>query len=190
MRWHSARVGSGETAGAAAGGAVVEGPEVNWRLATSFPPSLDILHGAGVRIAERVSELTGGNFTIRVYAANELVPALQVMDAVMQGTDPLWSCRPATYYVGKHPALAFRHGDPVRPHHPPADGVAAPRRAGSSSMNSIYADFGIRIDTRRSRAGGQMGGWFREPVGSLAGALRAALPDPRGSAARSWRAWV
>ena len=75
---------SGETQ--AGGGAGISGPRVSWRLATSFPESLDILHGAGVRVARRVEELTGGNFTIRVYQAGEIVPALQEMDAVMQGT--------------------------------------------------------------------------------------------------------
>src|SRR5690606_30411783 len=88
------------------GDGTVEGPQVSWRLATSFPPSLDILHGAGVRIAERVSELTGGNFAIRVYAAGEIVPALQVMDAVMQGTVQC-GVSPGYYYQGKNPALAF-----------------------------------------------------------------------------------
>ena len=48
----------------------IDGPRVSWRMATSYPPSLDILHGAGLRVAQRVEELTGGNFTIRVYAAN------------------------------------------------------------------------------------------------------------------------
>ena len=78
--------GGGESAGSAAAAGAVTGPRVNWRLATSFPRSLDLIHGAGDRVAERVSALTGGQFTMRVYAAGEIVPGLQVMDAVMQGT--------------------------------------------------------------------------------------------------------
>ena len=38
-------------------GGGISGPRVSWRLATSFPPSLDLLHGAGVRVAQRVEEL-------------------------------------------------------------------------------------------------------------------------------------
>ena len=99
--------GGGETGGTQeASGAGISGPRVNWRLATSFPESLDILHGAGVRVARRVEELTGGNFTIRVYQANEIVPALQVMDAVMQGTVQC-GVSPGYYYIGKNAALAF-----------------------------------------------------------------------------------
>ena len=96
--------GEGSADAVQAGG--VSGPRVEWRLATSFPPSLDILHGAGVRVAERVAALTNNNFTIRVYAAGEIVPALQVMDAVMQGTVQC-GVSPGYYYIGKNPALAF-----------------------------------------------------------------------------------
>ena len=98
--------GGGETDSGtqATSGAGISGPRVSWRLATSFPESLDLLHGAGVRVARRVEELTGGNFTIRVYQANEIVPALQVMDAVMQGTVQC-GVSPGYYYIGKNPAL-------------------------------------------------------------------------------------
>ena len=91
---------------ASAEAAAVQGPEIQWRLATSFPPSLDIIHGAAERMAARIEELTGGRFRIRVYAANEIVPALQVMDAVQQGTVQA-GLTSSYYYIGKSPALAF-----------------------------------------------------------------------------------
>lgn len=171
--------GGGETGGAVAGGAVVEGPEVDWRLATSFPPSLDILHGAGVRISERVAELTGGNFSIRVYAANELVPALQVMDAVTQGTIHC-GVSPGYYYIGKNPALAFDTAIPF--------GLNTRQQiawlyhgGGLELINAIYADFGI-ISFPANSTGGQMGGWFREPVNSLSelSGLRFRIPGIGG----------
>ncbi len=55
-------------------------------LASSFVPSLDIIHGAPLRVAERIAALTEGRFTMRVFASGELVPGLQVMDAVQAGT--------------------------------------------------------------------------------------------------------
>src|SRR3990170_1314639 len=67
-------------------GSVVTGPEVSWRLVTSYPRSLDILNGSPEYVAERVAALTDGRFSIRVFPAGEIVPALQVMDAVQQGT--------------------------------------------------------------------------------------------------------
>ena len=154
--------GGGPMAGG--GDGTVEGPQVSWRLATSFPPSLDILHGAGVRIAERVSELTGGNFAIRVYAAGEIVPALQVMDAVMQGTVQC-GVSPGYYYQGKNPALAFDTAIPF--------GLSTRQQyawlhhaGGLELLNNIYSDFGIVMFPANS-TGGQMGGWFRQPVNSL-----------------------
>ena len=152
---------------------------MNWRLATSFPPSLDILHGAGVRVAERVSDLTGGNFTIRVYAAGEIVPALQVMDAVMQGTVQC-GISPGYYYTGKNPALAFDTAIPF--------GLSTMQQyswlmygGGLDLMNEIYSDFGVIMFPANS-TGGQMGGWFREPLNSLSelNGLRFRIPGIGG----------
>jgi TRAP-type mannitol/chloroaromatic compound transport system substrate-binding protein len=155
--------GAGEGAGQAEGG--IDGPRVSWRMATSYPPSLDLLHGAGIRIAERVSQMTGGNFTIRVYAAGEIVPATSVMDAVQQGTIQC-GLTPGYYYIGKSPALAFDTAIPF--------GLTTRQlyawmihAGGLDLINSVYADFGI-ISYPANSTGGQMGGWFRAPVGSLA----------------------
>ena len=150
---------------ASAEAAAVQGPEINWRMATSFPPSLDILHGAAERISERVSELTGGRFRIRVYAAGEIVPALQVMDAVQQGTVQT-GLTAGYYYIGKSPALAFDATVPF--------GLTARQQiawlhhgGGLELLEGVYGDFGI-VPMPAGNTGAQMGGWFREPVGSLA----------------------
>jgi len=156
--------GAGEGPSVGSDGAGIDGPRVNWRLATSFTPTVDLLHGAGVRVAQRVSDLTGGNFTMRVYAAGEIVPGLQVMDAVMQGTIQC-GVSPGYYYIGKHPALAFDTAIPF--------GLTTRQQyawmmhgGGLELLNEIYADFGI-ISFPCNSTGGQMGGWFRQPVNSL-----------------------
>ena len=170
--------GAGESAGGTQAG-TVDGPRVNWRLATSFPPSLDILHGAGIHIAERVEALTGGNFTIRVYAAGEIVPALQVMDAVMQGTIQC-GVSPGYYYTGKSPALAFDTAIPF--------GLSTRQQiawlyhgGGLDLLNAIYADFGVVMFPANS-TGGQMGGWFRDPINGLSdlAGLRFRIPGIGG----------
>ena len=51
-------------------------PTIRWRLASSFPKSLDTIYGAGETLAKRVAALTGGRFQIRVFAGGELVPGL------------------------------------------------------------------------------------------------------------------
>ena len=142
----------------------VSGPRVNWRLTGSFPPSTDILYGAGERLAERISEMTGGNFNIRVFGPGEIVPPLQVMDGVMQSTIQC-GITPGYFYTGKHPALAFDTAVPF--------GMSSRQQiawmyhgGGLDLINSIYADFGL-ITFPVSSTGAQMGGWFREPVGGL-----------------------
>src|SRR5581483_7673015 len=57
-------------------------PAIQWRMAVSWPKSLDTLFGAAELISRRVGEMTDGKFQIRVFAAGEIVPALQVLDAV------------------------------------------------------------------------------------------------------------
>ena len=160
--------GTGATGG-------ISGPRVNWRLTGSFPPSTDILYGSGVRLAERVSEMTGGNFNIRVFAAGEIVPPLQVMDGVMQSTIQC-GITPGYYYTGKHPALAFDTAVPF--------GMSSRHQiawmyhgGGLDLLNAIYSDFGL-ITFPVSSTGAQMGGWFREPIGGLSdlAGLRMRIP--------------
>ncbi len=163
----------------AGGEAVATGPEVTWRLASSFPRSLDIIFGAAESFAQRVSDLTGGRFRIRVYPAGELVPGLQVMDAVQQGTVHAGHTA-SYYYTGKNPALAFATGVPF--------GFTARQQnawlyygGGLEEMRRIMADFGI-IHFPAGNTGVQMGGWFRQPISSLADlrGLRMRIPGLGG----------
>ena len=168
-----------EVAEVADGEGVISGPEVRWRLATSFPQSLDILHGGAERFAERVGVLTEGRFDIRVYAAGELVPGLQVMDGVQQGTVQC-GMTPGYYYIGKSPALAFDAAVPFGLNTRQQDAWFY-QGGGIEVMRSVYADFGI-INFPMGSTGAQMGGWFREPVNSLGdiNGLRMRIPGIGG----------
>src|SRR6187455_3771576 len=82
-----AQAGAGLATTAVAAPAIAQAaPQVKWRLASSFPKSLDTIYGAGAFFCERVGKLTDGKFEITPYAAGQIVPALQVLDAVQQGT--------------------------------------------------------------------------------------------------------
>ena len=73
----TAGVGGGAVAvaGTLAAPAVAQSmPEVKWRLASSFPKSLDTIYGAGEFFAKRVAALTDNKFQIRVFAAGEIGP--------------------------------------------------------------------------------------------------------------------
>jgi TRAP-type mannitol/chloroaromatic compound transport system substrate-binding protein len=109
--------------------------------------------------------MSGGNFDIRVYEAGELVPALQVMDTVQSGAAQIGQTG-GYYYTGKDAALAFDTCVPF--------GLNARQQTawlleggGLQLMREVYADFGI-INFPGGNTGAQMGGWFKNPVESLA----------------------
>ena len=98
---------AGVAAGAVAAPAIAQSqPTVTWRMATSWPKSLDTLFGGAEHVGKRVAEMTDNKFQIRVFAAGEIVPALQVLDAVQAGTVECGHTAPY-YYFGKDPAFAF-----------------------------------------------------------------------------------
>jgi TRAP-type mannitol/chloroaromatic compound transport system substrate-binding protein len=106
----------GATAGAAAVAALAASfprpaiaetlPEIKWRLASSYPKNLDTIFGALDRMCQRISAATDGKFQIRPFAAGEIVPGLQVLDAVQNGTVEAGQTA-SYYYVGKDPTFAF-----------------------------------------------------------------------------------
>ena len=61
-------------------------PQVRWRMATSWPVSLDTIYGGAETICQRVEAMSGGNFSIEPFAAGEIVPGLEVLDAVQAGS--------------------------------------------------------------------------------------------------------
>jgi TRAP-type mannitol/chloroaromatic compound transport system substrate-binding protein len=79
--------GVGVAASAIAAPAIAQSsPELKWRLASSFPKSLDTLYGAAEVFAKIVGEMTDNKFQIQVFASGEIVPGLQVNDAASNGT--------------------------------------------------------------------------------------------------------
>lgn len=154
---------------------------VEWRLASSFPRTLDGIYGVAERLAEAVAAMTGGAFRIRCHQAGELVPAAQVMDAVQQGSAEIGQSA-GYYYTGKNPALAFDTCIPF--------GLTARQQTawlafagGRELLRPVYADFGIRSYSC-GNTGAQMGGWFRAPIETAADlkGLRMRIPGLGGKA--------
>ncbi|MEM7353074.1 MAG: TRAP transporter substrate-binding protein [Acidobacteriota bacterium] len=143
--------------------AVQTNPSITWRLASSFPRSLDTIFGGAEVLAERVEAMSDGRFRIRCYPAGEIVPAVQVMDAAQQGTVQV--AHTASYYfVGKNPALAFDACVPF--------GLTSRQQTawlteggGLELMRSLFADFNLTTFPA-GNTGSQMGGWFNREIGS------------------------
>ena len=142
-----------------------EQPRVRWNMATSWPESLDTIYGGAVALAARIGEMSDGRFEIRPYAAGELVPGLQVLDAVQNGSVECGHTA-SYYYIGKNPALAFGTTLPF--------GLNAQQQnawlyegGGNEAMDRLFGDFGI-LGFPAGNTGPQMGGWFKRQVKTVA----------------------
>ena len=156
----------GLAAGAVAAPAIAQSlPTVQWRLASSFPKSLDTIYGAAEDFAARVSSSTGGKFQIRVFAGGEIVPAFSVMDAVKDGTIECGHTA-SYYYFGKDPIFALDTAVPF--------GLNARQfnawffyGGGGDLMREFFAGYNI-MNFPMGNTGVQMGGWFRKEIKTVA----------------------
>jgi TRAP-type mannitol/chloroaromatic compound transport system substrate-binding protein len=159
-----AGAGAAAAATLAAPAIAQENPKITWRLTSSFPKSLDTIYGAADDIAARVSAATDGNFTIQTFAAGEIVPGLQALDAIQNGTVEM--CHTATYYYwGKDPTYALGTAIPF--------GLNARLQNawfyqgnGNTLMNEFFAANGT-YGMPAGNTGVQMGGWFRKEINTL-----------------------
>ena len=140
-------------------------PRVRWRCPGSFPKSLDTLYGGHEFLCRRVSEMTEGAFQIQPFGPGELVPALQVMDAVGAGTVEC-GITLASYYIGKDPALAIGACLPF--------GLNSRQTwswlhfgGGRQALAPVYGDQGVHAIPALNTAA-QMGGWYRREIRGVA----------------------
>src|SRR6187455_2187599 len=152
----------GLAAGTVAAPAIAQSqPTVSWRLASSFPKSLDTIFGAAEVISRRVAAATNGKFTIKVFAGGEIVPPFSVVDAVQNAT--VECCHTAPYYFfGKDPTFAFACAIPF--------GMNARQQnawmyhgGGADLMRDFFKEYNI-INFPAGNTGAQMGGWFRKEI--------------------------
>src|SRR3989442_2755817 len=102
--------GLGLAASAVAAPAIAQSmPEIKWRLTASWPKSLDTLYGGCEQFAKRVAEITDNRFQIQVFAGGQIVPGLQVLDAVQKGTLEIGNTA-RYYYWGKEPPFTVWTG--------------------------------------------------------------------------------
>ena len=154
--------GVGMAASAVAAPAIAQSmPEIKWRLAASWPKSLDTLYGACETFAKHVSEATDNKLQIQVFAAGEIVPALQVLDAVQNSTVEMGHTA-MYYFTGKDPAWALF--------------CAVPFGLNTRQQNAWFYDgdgmklmneFGKKFNVYSllgGNTGAQMGGWFRKEI--------------------------
>ncbi len=138
---------------------------LRWRLASSFPKSLDTIFGAAELFAKKVGEMSGGKFQITVHPAGELLPPFGVVDGVQAATVEMAHTVPY-YYFGKDETFAIGAAIPF--------GLNSRQMSawtfhgnGLKLMREFYARYNI-INFPGGNTGVQMGGWYRNEIKSLA----------------------
>jgi len=142
--------------------AVAQTPgQVKWRMATSWPKSLDTIYGSADEMCKRVGQLTDGKFTIQCFAAGEVVGGLQVFDAVSNKTIECGHTL-TSFYFGKDPVYAFDAGIPF--------GTNARQQAawmyyggGLDVLREIFLKQKM-LNFPCGNVGVQMGGWYRKEI--------------------------
>jgi len=158
--------------GAAAAGAGIAAPaladptpNVQWKLTSSFPTSLDLIYGGAETLAAAVSDMTDGHFTIKLSPPGEIAPALEALDAVADGRADC-AHTALSYYWNRDPSFVFASSTPF--------GMNARQHAawlqeggGGALVDDFLADRKV-IALPAGNTGGQMAGWFRNEIRSPA----------------------
>ena len=136
-------------------------PEIKWRMPTSWPKSLDTLYGGAEMMAKVVGEATDNKFQIQTFAAGEIVPGLQVLDAVSNGTVEIGHTA-SYYYFGKDPTFTFGSAVPFGPNMR-INQAWYMLGGGKDLLNEFYKKYNCH-SLLAGNTGCQMGGWFRKEV--------------------------
>jgi TRAP-type mannitol/chloroaromatic compound transport system substrate-binding protein len=140
---------------------IAQQANIRWRLASSFPKSLDTLYGTAEAFSQKVKELSGGKFIISTHAAGELMPAFGVLDGVQNGTVECAHTAPY-YFNGKDETFSIDCAIPF--------GMNSRQMTswmfegnGLKLLREHYAAYNI-VNFPMGNTGAQMGGWYRKEI--------------------------
>jgi len=157
--------------------------KIKWKMVTAWPKNFPGLGAGANLLAKMINEMSGGRMKVKVYGANELVPAFEVFDAVSKGTAQMGHSG-AYYWKGKSEATQFFSSVPF--------GLTAQEMnawlyygGGMELWRELYEPFNL-IPAAAGNSGVQMAGWFNreiKTVGDLKG-LKMRIPGLGGEVLR------
>ncbi|RMH45184.1 MAG: TRAP transporter substrate-binding protein [Gammaproteobacteria bacterium] len=137
---------------------------IHWTMVTTWPKNFQGLGEGAEYLAQLIGALSGGRLQVKVMGAGELVPALQVFEAVASGTAQMGHGA-AYYWKGKLPASPFFSAVPF--------GMTAQevnawllKGDGLELWEALYRPFGV-VPRPVGNTGVQMAGWFNKEIRSL-----------------------
>jgi TRAP-type mannitol/chloroaromatic compound transport system substrate-binding protein len=136
-------------------------PELKWRMTASWPKSLDTLYGGADVMAKAIAEATDNKFQVQLFAAGEIVPGLQVLDAVGNGTVEMGHTA-SYYYFGKDPTFALGSSVAFGPNQR-LNQAWYMLGGGKEALNEFYKGYHVH-SLLAGNTGCQMGGWFRKEI--------------------------
>jgi TRAP-type mannitol/chloroaromatic compound transport system substrate-binding protein len=150
---------------AALGKPAIAGGVIEWKMVTSWPKNLP---GPGItaqKLADTIEVLSGGRLKVRLFAAGELVPPLEVFSTVSQGTAEIAHTAPL-FWAGKVAAAPLFTAGPYGL--TPLEHTTWITKGGGQELwDELYRPFGIR-PFMASNTGYQMGGWYKQEIKSVA----------------------
>jgi len=139
--------------------------QYKWKMVTAWPKNFPGLGSGANLLAKMINEMSGGRIKVKVYGANELVPAFEVFDAVSKGTAQIGHSG-AYYWKGKSEATQFFSAVPF--------GLTAQEMnawlyygGGMELWRELYAPFNL-IPAAAGNSGVQMAGWFNKEIKTVA----------------------
>ncbi|MBL4917406.1 TRAP transporter substrate-binding protein [Szabonella alba] len=159
----SALGGTAAAASTLAAPAVAQG-RMTWRMVTTWPKNFPGLGVGAQRLADRITAASDGALTVQVFAAGEMVPPLQALDAVIDQSAEM-SHGAAYYWQNKSVGLSFFTGVPFGM--TSRELTAWVRHMGGQEIwDEIYDQFGLQ-GFLSGDTGTQAGGWFRNELTGL-----------------------
>src|SRR6185312_15913950 len=160
----AAGLGAAASAAVAAPAIAQSMPVIKWRMPCSWPKSLDTIYGGAEAMCKAVADATDNKFQIQIFASGEIVPGLQIVDAVQAGTVEIGHTA-SYYYFGKDPTFGFGTSVPFGPN-ARINQAWWTHGGGADVLNEFYKKYNAHA-LLAGNTGCQMGGWFRKEINSL-----------------------
>lgn len=136
-----------------------------WKMVTTWPPNFPVLGEGCKLVAKWIETMSGGRMEVEVYGGGELIPSLEVFDAVSSGAVEMGSGS-GYYWAGKIPAAQFFSSVPFGMNAQQMNAWVI-NAGGNDLWNEIYAPFNL-IAVPGGNTGVQAGGWYNREINTVA----------------------